>query len=80
MELKSKMSAIAKEFENDDPLLACTINYNLGTAHNELGREGGIEEATLYYQKSIELAKTAGNNYMLTRCVIRLSECYNFTS
>ena len=50
MELESKMSAITKEFENDDPLLACTINYNLGTAHNELGREGGIEEATLYYQ------------------------------
>ena len=33
---------------------------------------GGIEEATLYYQKAIELAKKAGNNEMLSDGLLRV--------
>ena len=39
-----------------------------------MGREGVIEQATLYYKNAIELAKKAGNNR--TAGVISLSECY----
>jgi len=36
----------------------------------------GIEQATLYYQKAIELAKKAGDNEKVTGMVIFLSQCY----
>ena len=48
----------------------------LGMAHRSLGREGGIDEATLYYQNAVELAKKARNNELFTKGVIGLAECY----
>ena len=47
LELESKMSGIAKEFENNDPGRAGVINFMLGDAHKQMGREGGIKEASL---------------------------------
>jgi len=76
LELESKMSAIAKAFENDDPKYAGRIIFMLGRAHKELGREGGIQEATLHFGKAIELAKKAGDNDLLTKGVIFLSDFY----
>jgi len=70
------MSTIANRSENKDPLGAGKINFMLGSAHSFLGKEGGTEEATLYYQKAIELAKKAGDNDFLTKGVICISECY----
>jgi len=52
------------------------IILRLGTAHQEMGREGGIEEASVYYKKGVQLAKKAGNNELLTDGVRWLSECY----
>jgi len=52
------------------------INSMLGMAHRSLGREGGIDEATLYYQNAVELAKKARNNELFTKGVIGLAECY----
>jgi len=48
----------------------------LGAAHKLLDREGGIEEATLYCQKAMDMAKKADNNDNLTKAVLCLSECY----
>ena len=79
LELESEMSVIAKLLENTQPSPAGGINFNLGTAHKCLGREGGIEKATLYYQKAIEMAKKAGDNAILTDGVLNLSECYLMT-
>ena len=41
LELESKMSAIDKTFEKDDPSYAGMMYFNLGNAHVEMGREGG---------------------------------------
>ena len=60
LELESQMNAIAKTFESSQPRPSGGVHYNLGGAHRCLGREGGIEKATVYYQKAIELAKKAG--------------------
>ena len=72
LELESEMSAIA----SNDPGAAIVINFILGDAHKELGREGGIKRATLYFKKTIELAKKAGNNYILTKALLCLCGCY----
>ena len=72
LELESEMSVIA----NNDPGAAGTINYNLGLAHKSLGREGDIEEATLYYQKAIKMAKKTGDNRLQSNGVLSLSGCY----
>ena len=84
LELESEMNAIVKTFESSNPRRAGIINLLLGSAHsefssNEMGREGGIEEATLYCQKSIELAKKAGDNHILTEGVFHLAKCYGMT-
>ena len=76
LELESEMSAIAKTFESSDPGRAGRINYNLGRVHTSLGREGGIEEATLCYKKTIEMTKKTGDNDILSQGVFRLAECY----
>jgi len=76
LELESKMIALTNRMESLDPRAAGSINFMLGRAHQELGREGGIEQASLYYQKAIEMAKKAGNNDILTKGVICLSQCY----
>jgi len=70
------MSAIAKTFESSNPGDASSINFNHGRAHKALGREGGIEEATLYFKTTIELAKQVGDNEFHTKGVLYLSECY----
>ena len=75
LELESKMS-IAKTFESSNPSLAGIINFMLGSAHKGMSREGGIEQATLYYQKAIELAKKAGDNDILAKGVMCLSGFY----
>ena len=68
---------------NESPCLAQSpypsvgsINFNLGIAHKEMGREGGIEQATLYFQKAIKLSKKAGDNVMLSEGWFCLYECY----
>jgi len=77
LELESKMRAIVKMFESSNPGLAGSINYNLGAAHRFSGREGGIEQAILYFNKAIELTKKAGNNDFLTKgASLGLSDCY----
>jgi len=77
LELESEMSGIARTFESSNPGLAGSINYNLGTAHTFLGREGGIEEATVYFKKTIEMAKQAGNNdILLSDGMLGLAQCY----
>ena len=48
LEHESEISAMAKKFERSNPGRAGRINFMLGCAHKWLGREGGIEEATLY--------------------------------
>ena len=50
LELESEMSNIAHRSESSNPGLAGLINLMLGTLHTEMGREVGIEEATLYYK------------------------------
>ena len=67
---------MANIIENLTPLSASLIYLNLGRAHFEKGREGGMEEATLYYQKAIEMAKKAGDNRNLSDGVLSLSQCY----
>jgi len=83
LELESKISAIANTRENDNPKYAGCINFNLGHAHFKLGREGGreggFEQATLYYGKAVELAKKAGDNSTLTKGMGCLTECYLMT-
>jgi len=76
LEVESKMNVIAKTFERSNPSSAGSINFYLGSAHKQLGREGAIEEATLYYQKAVEMAKKAGNNVILSEGVLHLSQCY----
>jgi len=76
LELESEMSAFAKISESSNPSLACGINYNLGAAHKEMGREGGIEQASLYFGNSIKLARKAGDNEMLTKGMLSLATCY----
>ena len=79
LELESKMSAFANTSESSDPTLAAVINlinYSLGAAHKEMSREGGIEQASVYFKKSVELAKKAGDNEILTKGVLHLFECY----
>jgi len=71
LEHESEMSAIANSRESSN---AGSINLVLGAAHQEMGREGGIEEATFYYKKAIELAKKAGNFLILSDGVLNLSE------
>jgi len=70
------MSAIVKTVESSQPRPSGVINFNLGAAHKEMGREGGIEQATLYYQKAVELAKKAGDNEMLSNGGLCLAQCY----
>jgi len=72
LELESEMSDIANRLDNSDSSLGGMINFMLGRAHKALGREGGIEEATLYYQKAIELAKRRVTMIYL----FYLFECY----
>ena len=76
LELDSEMIATANSMANKYPSYAGSINFYLGRAHLEMGLEGGIEQASLYYKKSIEMAKKAGNNENLPKCVILLSQCY----
>ena len=76
LEVESEVSAIANRSENKDPILAaCSVYLMLGGAHRFLGREGGIEEATLYYKKTVELAKKAGDNEILTDGVLNIAKC-----
>ena len=51
LELESEMSAIVNRSENENPLEAGLINLMLGDAHKEIGLEGGMQQATLYYKK-----------------------------
>jgi len=67
---------MAKTFERSNPGRVGRLNFILGMAHRCLDREGDIEEATLYYQKAVELAKKARNNELFTKGVISLTECY----
>ena len=76
LELETAISALANRRESLNPGAAGSVNYSLGSAHKSLDREGGIEQATLYYKKTVELAKKAGNNEILTKGVLGLSECY----
>jgi len=76
LELESQMNDIANRLENFDPSSASSMYFNLGHAHKELGREGGIEEATLYFKKTIEFAKKGGDNPNLTKGLLSLCECY----
>ena len=61
LELESKMSAIVKTVESSQPRPSGVINFNLGAAHKEMGREGGIEQATaLVLSKSCRIGKEGG--------------------
>ena len=74
LEIESKMIAVVKMFESSNPELAGCISWNLGTAHRELGREGGIEHATSYFKKAAELE--GGNNVIRTAGMLGLAQCY----
>ena len=76
LQLESEMPAIASRDEGSNPGRAGSINLMLGAAHKEMGREGGIEEATLYFNKAIEMAKKAGDKEILTDGVVCLAQCY----
>jgi len=76
LELESKAIAMATIIGHAVPEVAGMIYYNLATAHEEMGREGDIEKASVYYKKTVEMAKKAGDNDMVTESVLRLSECY----
>ena len=76
LELESRFIAIANKRENSNPALAGSINWMLGGAHKEMGREGGIQQASLYYKKYVEIAKKAGNKVMISEGVLSLAECY----
>ena len=79
LELESELSAMENRIENlggDFMRDAGSINFSLGLAHFEMGREGGIDEAWGYLTKAIELAKKAGNNQILSSAVLSLSRCY----
>jgi len=74
--LESRMAAIAKKVESSHPSQSGMIYHNLGQAHRFSGREGGMEQAIVYYQKQAEMAKKAGNNSMVTESVLCRAECY----
>jgi len=74
LELESEMNALVNRSEINNPSLADIINVMLGDARRCLGRERGIKEASLYYKKTIELAKKAGNNRILTKGVVGLAQ------
>jgi len=76
LELESEMSAIANNMDYNAPSSAGRINFMIGSAHKLLGGEGGIEQATLYYEKTNELAKKAGDNEMLSKGGLCLAQCY----
>jgi len=73
---ESEMCARVKAYDGSNPKLAGIMNLFLGDAHKELGREGDIERATLYYQKAIKLSKKAVNNEIVAKGVLGLSQCY----
>ena len=70
------MTRVANEIENMHPWLAWHCYHYLGTAHRELGREGGIEQAIVCFQKTIELSKKLSNKASQMRSVVGIAECY----
>jgi len=76
LELESEMNAIAPSLENKDSLGAGRIYHHLGDAHRDLGRQGGMLQAIVYFQKLLELAKKAGNESHQCLVASILSECY----
>jgi len=48
----------------------------LGDAHKELGREGGVDQAIVHFQKAIEMAKKASNEDLHYGAVHNRAEYY----
>jgi len=74
--LESRLITIAKLLEDPEPSEAGDVYFNLGFAHKSLGREGGIDQAIMYYKKSIGMAKQDREVFWLTPVVVDLAECY----
>lgn len=76
LEIASKVMTVAKILENTHPSAVGRIYHNIGYAHKELDLAGGIEQAIVYFQKSIEMAKKAGNEKFQVGGSLGLAECY----
>jgi tetratricopeptide (TPR) repeat protein len=73
---ESTVTRAAKMLENDHPLIAGSCYYYLATAHKELGREGGIEQAIVCFQKALEMAKKASDERLHHGAVLDLTTCF----
>ena len=70
------VSDAAKMLENSHPSEAGMCYYNLGTAHRELGREGGANQAILCVQKAIEMVKNTSNDPLQAVMTWDLTDCF----
>jgi len=76
LQLESTVTRVANEIENTHPSNAGICYHYLGTAHKELRREGGVDQAIVHFQKAIEMAKKASNECLHHGAVRNLAECY----
>ena len=76
LQLESTVSDAAKMLENTHPLEAGMSCYYLGTAHKELGREGGVEQAIVCFQKALEIAKKASGKRLQAVATWDLTDCF----
>jgi len=53
LDRESEMSDLANRCESSNPRLVGMLNFLLGNVHCVMGREGGIEKASLYYKKAV---------------------------
>jgi len=70
------VSDAAKMLKNSHPSEAGMCYYNLGTAHRELGREGGANQAILCVQKAIEMVKNTSNDPLQAVMTWDLTDCF----
>jgi len=76
LQLESTGNRHATIIKNYNPSEAGMWYYNLGFAHKELGREGGIDRAIACFQKGIEIAKKASNEPLQAVTTWYLPGCY----
>jgi len=75
--LEPQLSGFANGWEIEGKHMAAgAIYHSLATAHKSLGKPGGIEQAVVYFTKSIDMASKARDRGLQVGSVYGLAECY----
>jgi len=76
LRLESTVTRVANAIENTDPAAAGSCYSCLGTAHKDLGGEGGIEQAMAHFQTAVRILKKVSNKASQMKRLIGIAIAY----